>query len=177
MLHELLFSLLGFTGDVIIDDGATFRVKDGFDLLRESEKDLVNRISPLGWYYVHLSDAVQRYDMNWTNVTRKRVYMAAAVQGIADLLAEYVADVAYMEQLVLTDGPMPLSQVQQHMQKVLLLLPCCFSSIMLTGTFCDCSICWYYPSYTKCWWRWKSLGRMVADYSTISALTTPAYPC
>jgi hypothetical protein len=119
MLHELLFSLLGFVGDVIIDDGHTYRVKDGFDLLRESEKDLVNRISPLGWYYVRLTDTVQKYDVSWANVERNRVYMASAVQGVSDLLAEYVADVAFIEQLILSDGPMPLSQVLQHLQKVM----------------------------------------------------------
>lgn len=127
MLHELLFSLLGFIGDIVIDDGSTFRVKDGFDLLRESERDLVNRISPLGWYYVKLNDIVQKYDIGWSREAAMCAYIASAVQGVSDLLAEYVADVSFLEQLILSDGPMPLSQVLQHLQKVrftCLLLQC-----------------------------------------------------
>ena len=118
MLHELLFSLLGFVGDIVVNDGATFRVKDGFDLLKESEKVLVNRIAPLGWFYVKLGDMVHRYDVSWGTQRTPKAYMSAAVQGVSDLLSEYVSDVAYLEQLILTDGPIPLNQVQQHLQKV-----------------------------------------------------------
>ena len=40
MLHDILLSLLGFTGDVIVCDGSTFKVKPGFDKLSESEQVL-----------------------------------------------------------------------------------------------------------------------------------------
>lgn len=118
MLHELLFSLLGFTGDIIVDDGVTFRVKDGFDLLRESERDLVNRIAPLGWYYVKFGGIIERNDIGWGQQSLPRVYMMSVAQGMSDLLTEYVADVSFLEQLVLSDGPMPLNQVLQHLHKV-----------------------------------------------------------
>lgn len=118
MLHEILFSLLGFVGDIIVDDDSVFKVKDGFDLLQESERTLVNKIVPLGWYYVKLNEIIQRYDISWGQTSKPCVYLASAVQGMSDLLTEYVADVAYLEQLLLAEGPIPLSQVLQHMQKV-----------------------------------------------------------
>jgi hypothetical protein len=123
MLHELLFSLLGFVGDIIVDDGNTFRVKDGFDLLRESERDLVNRIAPLGWYYVKFGVLIERNDIGWGQQSQPRVYMMSMAQGLSDLMTEYVADVSFLEQLVLSDGPMPLNQVLQHLHKVRRLPP------------------------------------------------------
>lgn len=122
MLHELLFSLLGFTGDIIIEEGGAYKVKDGFDLLREGERDQINRIAPLGWYYTNLGSIVQRYDVSWSPTARPEAYMTGLVQGVSDLLQEYVADVSYLEQLILSEGPIPLSQILQHLQKVLFLV-------------------------------------------------------
>lgn len=51
MLHELLFGLLGFTGDILVgnEDNTSFQVKPGFDLVSISERDQLNKIAPLGW--------------------------------------------------------------------------------------------------------------------------------
>ena len=38
MLHEILLSLLGFAGDIIIDVQDTFAVEENFDLVTASEK-------------------------------------------------------------------------------------------------------------------------------------------
>lgn len=118
MLHELLFSLLGFVGDIIVEENGTFKVKDGFDLLSEGERDQINRIAPLGWYYNSLGRFVQRYDVSWGGTTKPKVYMSGLVQGVSDLLQEYCSDVSYLEQLILSEGPIPLSQILQHLQKV-----------------------------------------------------------
>ena len=50
-------------------------------------------------------------------------YRTAMTQGIADLLTEYTSDIAYLEQLVLAEGPIPLSHVLHHLQKYLLVMP------------------------------------------------------
>eukprot|EP01032_Pedospumella_encystans_P010136 gene10136-11874_t len=123
MLHELLFALLGFVGDIIIEKNDTFCIKDGFDLLREGERDQVNRLAPLGWYYVNLGNKVAQHDIGWSKSVQAKAYMTSMVQGVSDLLQEYVADVSYLEQLILADGPVPLSQVLQHLQKYLLVFP------------------------------------------------------
>lgn len=118
MLHELLFALLGFVGEVIVEKDGTFCVKDGFDMLREGERDQVNRLAPLGWYYVQLGIKVSENDLSWSSSVEPQAYMTSMVQGFADLLQEYVGDISYLEQLVIAEGPIPLSQVLQHMQKV-----------------------------------------------------------
>lgn len=118
MLHELLFALLGFVGDIIVEKDNTYCVKDGFDFLREGERDQVNRLAPLGWYYVNLGQKVAQNDLGWASSVKSKAYMISMVQGVADLLQEYVGDISYLEQLVLADGPVPLSQVLQHLQKV-----------------------------------------------------------
>ncbi len=57
MYHEILFALLGLTGDIIIlsEDPIlrlpTFRIKDGYSLLNDAEQEQINQILPLGWYY------------------------------------------------------------------------------------------------------------------------------
>lgn len=57
MIHELLLCLLGFTGDILVEavDNSTFQVRPGFDLLTPSERDQLNRIAPLGWYWYLVS--------------------------------------------------------------------------------------------------------------------------
>lgn len=48
MLHDILLSLLGFPGDIIVQQDNTFSVRQGFALLQPAEKEQVNRIVPLG---------------------------------------------------------------------------------------------------------------------------------
>jgi hypothetical protein len=38
--------------------------------------------------------------------------------GISDVQQEYIEDIAYLEQLLINTGPMPLSHILQHLQKV-----------------------------------------------------------
>jgi len=38
MLHDIILSLLGFTGDVVICEGNSFKVRPGFDKLSPSEQ-------------------------------------------------------------------------------------------------------------------------------------------
>jgi hypothetical protein len=120
MLHELLFALLGFVGSIIVEVDDCYKVKDGYDLLNEAERDQINRVAPLGWYYVQLGALVKKYDISWGKISLNgtAVYRSAAMQGVSDLLQEYVADVSYLDKLILSDGPIPVSQVLQHLQKV-----------------------------------------------------------
>lgn len=126
MLHEIFLSLLGFTGDIIIEDEGTYQVCKSFDLLTTAERQQVNRIVPLGWYYASLSSFVVFYEVKWgvkMGDPDSQFYRTAMSQGIADVLAEYANDIAYLEQLVLAEGPVPLSHVLHHLQKYLLIMP------------------------------------------------------
>ncbi len=121
IFHELFSSFLGFTGDIIIDDGKTFRIRDGFSLEREAERHQINSLVPLGWFYMQLNSLVDKYSVRWGithNDSHFELYKAAVAQGVDDLLHEYVNDVSYIDQLVLSEGAVPLSHVWQHVQKV-----------------------------------------------------------
>jgi hypothetical protein len=120
MLQELFFALLGFTGDVIVESENTYKVKDGCDLFKETEILQINTLSSLGWFYTQFGDIVGKYDISWklSDKSHLQVYKVAMSLGMSDLLTEYVNDVTYLEQLVLSDGPLPLSNVLQHLQKV-----------------------------------------------------------
>jgi len=65
MLHEIIFALIGFVGDIIIEKNGTFCVKTDFDLLAVAEVEQVNRIVPLGWLYNDIKRFVSKYDINW----------------------------------------------------------------------------------------------------------------
>ena len=126
MLHEIFLSLLGFTGDIIIENNETYLVNTSFDLFTTAETQQINRIVPLGWYYSNLSSYVAFYEVKWgvrLGDPDSQFYRTAMSQGIADLLNEYTSDIAYLEQLVLADGPVPLSHVLHHLQKYLLIMP------------------------------------------------------
>ena len=126
MLHEIFLSLLGFPGDVIVEDGGTFRVCKSFDLLTTAEREQINRIVPLGYYYARLKAFEAFYEIKW-GVQRGdpdfQFYRTAMSLGISDFLCGYVHDIADLEQLVLSEGPLPLSHLLHHLQRYLLVLP------------------------------------------------------
>ena len=70
MLHELLYALLGYTGDIIIFQDGKFMVNpalystDGTNpkaLLNISEVELMNRLVELGWQYKQIAQFNDRY--------------------------------------------------------------------------------------------------------------------
>jgi len=54
MLHELLFALLGKTGGIIIEYDDRFEIDPKINFLTLSEKELINSICILGYYYSRL---------------------------------------------------------------------------------------------------------------------------
>jgi hypothetical protein len=120
MMQELFAGMLGFTGDLIVDTGATFCVRDGVSLEREYDRHGVNIIAPLGWHYVHLNDLFKKYRSNWSLHRSKNceLYKSAVASAVDDILHEYVEDVSYTEQFISLDGDAPLSVITQHFQKV-----------------------------------------------------------
>jgi hypothetical protein len=125
MIHELLLTLLGFTGDILIEtpDKSSIQVKPGFDLLTPSERDQLNKIAPLGWYYSHLVSFVEQHEIQWGQTHRVHTYLTAMSLGIQDYLEEYNASIAELENRVVCEGTVPLSYVTQHFQKYLISMP------------------------------------------------------
>ena len=126
MLHELFIALVGFTGDVIIEDQNTFCVNKNLGVFTQSEIDQVSKIIPIGWTFNQLQSFVNRHELQWTtssSSTGNQAYLMAMSNGLSDILNDYVNDVTFLEQMVSLDGPIPLSQVFQHLQKYYLILP------------------------------------------------------
>jgi len=53
MIHEILLALLGFPGEILIEDNEkkSFLVRDGVPYLQQGERAQIDRLAPLGWYY------------------------------------------------------------------------------------------------------------------------------
>jgi hypothetical protein len=138
MLHELLACLLGFTGDILIEDNInnTIRVRDGFDLLSKAELEQANRIAPLGWYYLRLRAFVSKHDIRWGCISAYdnnqgfKAYKTAMSAGIEDLLEVYMYDIAFIEQTILIEGPIPLSKLLQYVLKYTIILPVIYKICM-----------------------------------------------
>jgi len=132
MIHEILLALLGFPGEILIEDNEkkSFRVRDGVPYLQQGERAQIDRLAPLGWYYKWLQSFVEKYDVRWgTRGSIFQAYKSALSAAIGDLLGTYSHDIAYLEQLILTEGPIPLSRVVHHLQKYLLVMPATYNII------------------------------------------------
>ena len=51
MLHEILLALLGIPGNLIIEEEDCFKISPFINFLTESEKELINRLIIMGFYY------------------------------------------------------------------------------------------------------------------------------
>lgn len=135
VVQELLLSILGFPGDIIVCDTSVeydigtndadifrvgmFHVRDGCTAVTEAERDQINRLAPLGTYYVCFNRYCQRYFIQWKHIDQRSELHRLAVAGaLQDVLNEYVDDVADLEVDYCSDTTLPLSAFVQRMQKV-----------------------------------------------------------
>ncbi|OVA12707.1 Spc97/Spc98 [Macleaya cordata] len=160
MLHELLLALVGYTGDLIIDerehqkslgislspdspisDESTFKLAPDLSFIEPSERDVIERLISLGFYYRELDRfATKSRDLSWIRSTadaplprtlailkgktkKPSVYRRAIANGIVEILSVYRSAVLHVEQKLLSD-PMPiLATVTQGLNKFFVLLP------------------------------------------------------
>ncbi|KAF3436460.1 hypothetical protein FNV43_RR23552 [Rhamnella rubrinervis] len=160
MLHELLLALLGYTGDLIIDvreqhnslgtglppgapisDDPTFKLAPDISFLQPSEKDLIERIVTLGFYYRELDRfATRSRNLNWIRsanvctsatpfvlangkIEKQSVYRRAIANGIVEILSVYRSAVLHIEQKLLSETVPILAAVTQGLNKFFVLLP------------------------------------------------------
>jgi len=115
---------MGLCGDLIIEkDGEGFIVRPGLTILSIAEVEQLERIIPLGWYYKKLLAFVETHEVQFRSSSsgkdsRYEAYVASMSVGVSTILNDYENDVTMLEQLFVVDGPIPLCQVYQHMQKV-----------------------------------------------------------
>ncbi|KAJ1402362.1 Gamma-tubulin complex component protein [Sesbania bispinosa] len=152
MLHELLLALLGYTGDLIIDrrdqlsaetpisDECTFKLAPDISFIDPSDRELIERIITLGFYYRELERfSAKSRNLNWirsanANPVEKReklsVYRRALANGIVEILSVYRSSILHIEQLLLSETMPILATVTQGLNKFFTLLPPLYELIL-----------------------------------------------
>ncbi|PSR89518.1 Gamma-tubulin complex component like [Actinidia chinensis var. chinensis] len=167
MLHELLLALLGYTGDLIIDEReqheslgialspdapisevCTFKLAPDISFIEPSERDVIERIITLGFYYRELDRfATKSRNLSWIRSAsvsplsqtselikgkkeNQSVYRRAIANGIVEVLSVYRSAVLQIEQLLLSDSVPILATVTQGLNKFFVLLPPLYELIL-----------------------------------------------
>ncbi|KAH9325463.1 hypothetical protein KI387_005641 [Taxus chinensis] len=155
MLHELLLALVGCTGDFVIDEReeeeqnaespqsfqevaaeCTFKLAPDLNFLQNSEREILERLLRLGFYYRELDHfSVMSRNLSWITCAnhdfqvqepaalkaKKRapsVYRRALANGISEVLSIYRSAVLQVEQNFLADPVPVLASVTQGLNKV-----------------------------------------------------------
>ncbi|KAE9589461.1 hypothetical protein Lal_00000563 [Lupinus albus] len=164
MLHELLLSLLGYTGDLIIDikesehlssqtpisDECTFKLAPDINFIDPSDRELIERIIALGFYYRELDRFSEKSrNLSWIRSSNEienpfgtvsdmskgkrenpSVYRRALANGIVEILSVYRSAVLHIEQLLLSETIPILATVTQCLNKFFSLLPPLYKLIL-----------------------------------------------
>ncbi|XAR58424.1 hypothetical protein NMG60_11013809 [Bertholletia excelsa] len=167
MLHEILLSLLGYTGDLIIDERehqkslgvslspeapvseeCTFKLATDISFVEPSDRDVIERIITLGFYYRELDRfATKSRNLSWIRsanhsplsraselikVKREKqsIYRRAIANGIVEVLSVYRSAVLQIEQKLLSDSVPILATVTQGLNKFFVLLPPLYELIL-----------------------------------------------
>ncbi|GLU03740.1 hypothetical protein SLE2022_209240 [Rubroshorea leprosula] len=160
MLHELLLALLGYTGDLIIDerdhhkslgiqfspdssisDECTFKLAPDISFIDPSERDLIQRLVALGFYYRELDRfATKSRNLSWIRsaeasplgraaelskgkAEKPSIYRRAISNGIVEILSVYRSAVLHIEQKLLSESIPILATVTQGLNKFFVILP------------------------------------------------------
>ncbi|XP_074268390.1 gamma-tubulin complex component 4-like [Silene latifolia] len=156
MLQEILLALLGFTGDLIIDDdehrnslglpslstaAPAFKLAADLSFIHPSDRDVIERIVKLGFYYRELDRfATKSRNLSWIrsgsgdDVNKfpesRSVYRRAIANGVVEVLSVYRSAVLQIEQKLLADHLPILGTVTQGLNKFFVLLPPLYELIL-----------------------------------------------
>ncbi|KAK8960428.1 hypothetical protein KSP40_PGU001175 [Platanthera guangdongensis] len=154
MLHELLLALVGCSGDLVIDSQPetlsdspdlisdfpvepTFKLAPDLSFIQPAERDIIERLLPLGFYYKKLDHFATKHrqlnsfrsgkpyapDLHKESLGRASVYRRAIANGMVEILSVYRSAVLQVEQNFLSD-PMPILATVTHcLNKFDVLLP------------------------------------------------------
>lgn len=165
MLHEILLALCGHTGDVIRrhydKEGRllSFKIADDFDYVSRSEKEVINRLCVLGFYFISIEDFIgsQSKERQFPNRPRHHqtqakiqslfpvessagLYVTALCNGLEDILDGFRQAILDIEKEALqtsecssldsiTAPPFPLSKVTYLLRDYAIIFPALFSLI------------------------------------------------
>lgn len=140
MLHEILFALLGRSGNVIIETENKFEINPLITFLSSSEKDLLNKLIILGFFYKNiekfLKDTSESFCQTSCFVSNKlidydiqeftfgtSIYLKALTSSLDEILKEYRDSVLSVEQKYLKNRVYTISLLNIHLNKYFILLP------------------------------------------------------
>ena len=143
MLHEILFSLLGKTGNIIIESESKFSINENLDFISASEREIINRICILGYYYSRLEKFLEANYKSFSTITsslmRRRYeneedpsnsqenggsgYVKAFCFGLEEVLDEYREIILKIEDEFLQDRVFTISALNVKLSKYFYILP------------------------------------------------------
>jgi len=147
MQHEVIVSLLGHTGDVIVNTGkGGFAVAEDIPFLARSDKTLINKIVKVGYQYsfIHgFAESVTEFDDfnsrqhvttstptdGRTPTSNLGVYIRALGVSLASTLADYRNVIMQEERAFMADRTRPLAQLMHSLRKYELLFPALCATI------------------------------------------------
>ncbi|KAB2016344.1 hypothetical protein ES319_D08G090000v1 [Gossypium barbadense] len=160
MLHEILLALVGCTGDLIIDerehhkslgiplypdapisDQCCFKLASDISFIDRSERDLIERLIALGFYYRELDRfTTKSRNLSWIRsgdvspsnraselsnrkTEKPSIYRRAFANGLVEVLSVYRSVVLQIEQKLLSETMPILATVIQGLYKFFVVLP------------------------------------------------------
>ncbi|XP_016697874.2 gamma-tubulin complex component 4 isoform X6 [Gossypium hirsutum] len=160
MLHEILLALVGCTGDLIIDerehhkslgiplypdapisDQCCFKLASDISFIDRSERDLIERLIALGFYYRELDRfTTKSRNLSWIRsgdvspsnraselsnrkTEKPSIYRRAFANGLVEVLSVYRSVVLQIEQKLLSETMPILATVIQGLNKFFVVLP------------------------------------------------------
>ncbi|KAA3471006.1 gamma-tubulin complex component 4-like [Gossypium australe] len=160
MLHEILLALVGCTGDLIIyerehhksfgiplypdtpiSDQCCFKLASDISFIDRSERDLIERLIALGFYYRELdrfttksrnlswirsgdvSSSNRASELSNRKTQKPSIYRRAFANGLVEVLSVYRSVVLQIEQKLLSETMPILATVIQGLNKFFVILP------------------------------------------------------
>uniref|UniRef100_A0A0L8I2S4 Gamma-tubulin complex component n=1 Tax=Octopus bimaculoides TaxID=37653 RepID=A0A0L8I2S4_OCTBM len=131
MLHELLFALSGYPGNIFVDNGDKIQVQKGLPFLHSAEEKALNRLCQLATHFKMFKGFINKYSFcnfhpdsaGSTTGEMHGIYLMFLCSGLNTLLEDYQNDILELEKSALADPHLPVSEVLLKLQHYELLFP------------------------------------------------------
>lgn len=119
MLHELLFALRGYPGNIFVDREEGIQVLKGLTFLHPGEVVLLDHLCILGTNYKEFQEFINKYSHGKQEKEDELhgLYLQAFCSGLQDVLNPYCEDLLALEKEILEDPYIPLSHFQHKLDK------------------------------------------------------------
>ncbi|EGR32048.1 hypothetical protein IMG5_097950 [Ichthyophthirius multifiliis] len=153
MLHEILFALLGKTGNIIIEENNSFILDPRIHFLNNSEIQAVNSLVCLGYYYKYLEQFLDENYESFSKIQFKQeeiykiqdldecpiaeniiignsAYIKGFCLGLEETLDNYREEIVQIEKQYLTQRAYTISSLKIHLTSYFDILPSLHNTII-----------------------------------------------